>query len=643
MSTENLKTIITALLQDFPELFVADQLNITKLISIVCPDGKSTELADKIIAKLLNNPTTKQHFFSINNNYCLFKASDFKFFWQSNKTYSSYTWFANKIGLAEGNKYLKHCGDVVLNFPFKDCVLAGGQSSEDGQDYKVELVNNQLKQTHSTRKEIFFNEIVAKDDIDVLLKPKALTNFQSYGDRQGQINHQQDNLLIKGNNLFALYSLLPIYQSKVKLIYIDPPYNTGNDGFKYNDNFNHSTWLIFMKNRLEVARELLSDDGVIFVQCDDNEQAYLKVLMDEIFGRGEFVATFIYKRRKTQANLTKWVAPVHEYVTMFAKNKNKFSINRIALREEYVAGMYKNPDNDTRGLWRTKPLASPDNAPNKAFELDLRNGRKVVAKWRVSQSTYDEWFKDNLIVIPNNGDGMPNCKLFLNKNEGQIPNTLLIDVATNEEASKEIENLFGSNGVFSYPKPEALLERIIQISTKPGDLVLDFFAGSGTTAAVACKMGRRFIAIEQMSYINTITKVRLQKVLEGEQGGVSKNHNWQGGGSFCYFELAKHNEKAKEHILACQNPDNLKALFGLLYYKYFLNYNINAKLFFKWQNAPSIVESIQFNELSLEQQQEIFCKMLDLNQMYILASEAEDVVYDLSAQDLALTKQFYAI
>ena len=196
---------------------------------------------------------------------------------------------------------------------------------------------------------------------------------------------------------------------------------------------------------------------------------------------------------------------------------------------------------------------------------------------------------------------------------------------------------------FSYPKPEHFLELIIASCTKLGDLVLDFFAGSGTTAAVACKMGRRFIAIEQMSYINTITKVRLQKVLEGEQGGVSKNHNWQGGGSFCYFELAKHNEKAKEHILACQNLDNLKALFGELYHKYFLNYNINAKLFFKWQNAPSIVESIQFNELSLEQQKEIFCKMLDLNQMYISASEAEDVVYDLSAQDIALTKQFYAI
>ncbi|NBR95250.1 MAG: site-specific DNA-methyltransferase, partial [Proteobacteria bacterium] len=308
MSTENLKTIITTLLQDFSELFVADQLNITKLISIVCPDGKSTKLADKIIAKLLNNPTTKQHFFSINDNYCLFKASDFKFFWQSNKTYSSYTWFANKIGLAEGNKYLKHCGDVVLNFPFKDCVLAGGQSSEDGQDYKVELVDNQLKQTHSTRKEIFFNEIVAKDDIDVLLKPKALTNFQSYGERQGQINHQKDNLLIKGNNLFVLYSLLPIYQGKVKLIYIDPPYNTGNDGFKYNDNFNHSTWLTFMKNRLEVARELLSDDGVIFVQCDDNEQAYLKVLMDEVFGRDEFI-TVISRIAKTASNKGKLFAP----------------------------------------------------------------------------------------------------------------------------------------------------------------------------------------------------------------------------------------------------------------------------------------------------------------------------------------------
>ena len=482
---------------------------------------------------------------------------------------------------------------------------------------------------------------MAKDDIDVLLKPKALTNFQSYGDRQGQINHQQDNLLIKGNNLFVLYSLLPIYQGKVKLIYIDPPYNTGNDGFKYNDNFNHSTWLTFMKNRLEVARELLSDDGVIFVQCDDNEQAYLKVLMDEVFGRGEFVGSFPRKSASNRA-MAKEFSILHDYIFVFKKSKKASLIGK-----EKNTDNYKNPDNDPNGKWTT---SNPSMSGSKNFFDIINPYTNQIDKppkgrgWAFTEKKMQKMIDEKIFIFKKeykeNQRGFYIKKYLKDVSTNSLVNSLeLLDNSVlNQVATKNDISLD-----FSNPKPEALLERIIQISTKPGDLVLDFFAGSGTTAAVACKMGRRFIAIEQMSYINTITKVRLQKVLEGEQGGVSKNHNWQGGGSFCYFELAKHNEKAKEQILSCQNSDNLKALFGELYHKYFLNYTINAKLFFEGQNSPSIVESIQFNELSLEQQQEIFCKMLDLNQMYILASEAEDVVYDLSAQDIALTKQFYAI
>jgi len=518
---------------------------------------------------------------------------------------------------------------------------------------------------------------VAKDDIDVLLKPKALTNFQSYGDRQGQINHQQDNLLIKGNNLFVLYSLLPIYQGKVKLIYIDPPYNTGNDGFKYNDNFNHSTWLTFMKNRLEVARELLSDDGVIFVQCDDNEQAYLKVLMDEIFGRDEFV-TVISRIAKTASNKGKLFAPSCDYIIFFAKNiqylqEDDFigDVNETLYKKEDENGkyrddiaLYQSSLDPMRGCSNQRyfiqaPDGSllippgnimPETKEDASFCKPLNKNNKV---WRWTYNTYIE--KKNLLVfketktsplLDENGNKAKYniyTKSYLKDRQeaGIKRRNFLID--------KEFLNRKGADHLktididFTFSKPEYLLMYLIDMTTQPNDLVLDFFAGSGTTGAVAHKMGRRWIMIEQMDYIENITKVRLQKVLEGEQGGVSKNHNWQGGGSFCYFELAKHNEKAKEHILACQNSDNLKALFGKLYHKYFLNYNINAKLFFKWQNAPSIVESIQFNELSLEQQQEIFCKMLDLNQMYISASEAEDVVYDLSAQDIALTKQFYAI
>jgi adenine specific DNA methylase Mod len=292
----------------------------------------------------------------------------------------------------------------------------------------------------------------------------------------------------------------------------------------------------------------------------------------------------------------------------------------------------------------------PETKEDASFCKPLNKNNKV---WRWTYNTYIE--KKNLLVfketktsplLDENGNKAKYniyTKSYLEDRQeaGIKRRNFLID--------KEFLNRKGADHLktididFTFSKPEYLLMYLIDMTTQPNDLVLDFFAGSGTTGAVAHKMGRRWIMIEQMDYIENITKVRLQKVLEGEQGGVSKNHNWQGGGSFCYFELAKHNEKAKEHILACQNSDNLKALFDKLYYKYFLNYNINAKLFFKWQNAPSIVESIQFNELSLEQQQEIFCKMLDLNQMYISASEAEDVVYDLSAQDIALTKQFYEI
>jgi adenine-specific DNA-methyltransferase len=364
--------------------------------------------------------------------------------------------------------------------------------------------------------------------------------------------------------------------------------------------------------------------------------------MDEVFGRKYFINEIIWKRKFGNANETKRFGTAYDNIYLFAKTEN-YCINLIREKnskhvQEYIKERFTRKDEDGvhKGkLWMPYPLANPGN-PTKNLMYEYKGYTSPEKGWRMTKEKLAELDRQNRLYFPKDKTQRIQEKKFLDEYRGQPVDSLWSDIFVINSQSSEASDFEGQ-------KPEALLERIIQISTKPGDLVLDFFAGSGTTAAVACKMGRRFIAIEQMSYINTITKVRLQKVLEGEQGGVSKNHNWQGGGSFCYFELAKHNEKAKEHILACQNSDNLKALFDKLYHKYFLNYNINAKLFFKWQNAPSIVESIQFNELSLEQQQEIFCKMLDLNQMYISASEAEDVVYDLSAQDIALTKQFYAI
>lgn len=398
------------------------------------------------------------------------------------------------------------------------------------------------------------------NDVPYRVLEKQYT-YGEYGNDASRVV-SQDNMIIHGDNLEALKALLPEYQGKVDCIYIDPPYNTGNEGWVYNDNVNdphirkwlgavvgkeaedltrHDKWLCMMYPRLVLLQKLLSPTGAIFISIDDNEQANLKLICDEIFGAGNFVAQFIWKKRKTQANLTKYVANGHEYILLYAQSKNSLRINKLPLREDYIKKMYRNPDNDSRGLWRMKPLASPDNAPNKEFELDLRNGRKVTAKWRVSQASYDAWLKDNLIVIPNDGQGMPNAKLFLNENEGQIPNTLLVDIATTEDGSKEIETLFGSNSVFTYPKPYALIQFILPIISNPNALILDSFAGSGTTAHAVLNLNkqdgghRRFILVEMCDYAETITAERVRRVIDGYGEGSKAVEGT--GDSFAFYEL----------------------------------------------------------------------------------------------------------
>lgn len=604
--------------------------------------NEALKYSEGLLECLYSNVRIQDKFFIKIKDIFVFKQKDFiDFISDKYLLAGSYTQYKNKIGLSFQDKYLKANNNIVLSFPFKDCVLEGGQRNKDEK-----------------KNEKFYNEVLSTDEIDRLFDPKVLSNGQRITPRgeetlqsfkKDEQGHIQDNLLIKGNNLLALYSLKEHFAGKVKLIYIDPPYNTGNDDFKYNDTFHHSTWLVFMKNRLEIARELLREDGVIFVQCDDNEQAYLKVLMDEIFGREEFVATVVYKRRKTQANLTKWVAPVHEYILMTAKNKNKLSVNRLPLRAEYVKSMYKNPDNDPRGPWRTTPLAGPDSASNKEYALDLRNGRKIVAKWFVSQKKYDEYFNNNLIFIAKNGQGMPNCKLFLKDNKGQIPNSLFIDVGTTEQGSKEIENLFGSNGVFSYAKPEALMERILQIATQPQDLVLDFFAGSGTTGAVAHKMGRRWIMVEQMDYIETITKVRMQKVigilkehrkdplaeeaLGYDEGGISKAVNWQGGGDFVYLELKKLNQGFIDTINHATKSHDLIVLKQEILEKGFLDDRVNVDVL--------KTEEKDFNGLRFAQQKEILLTIVDKNQLYVNYSERDDILFQCTKEEIHISEDFY--
>lgn len=435
------------------------------------------------------------------------------------------THYSNKIWLYDttDQTFIKSSGDVVLSFPYKDCVLEWGMSDEE-----------------SGREEKFFHETLDRADIDTLRDPKVLTKFEKidkdgihkiedpdeidFWDETGEL---RENLLIKWNNLIALYSLRQRLAGKVKLIYIDPPYNTGSDGFRYNDNFNHSTWLVFMRNRLEAARELLRDDGVIFVQCDDNEQAYLKVLMDEVFGRNSFITNFLWQRTKTPPRLSSNVARVHDFILLYAKKKEEFWLYKIPLKQEYIEKTYKNPDNDPRWRWRLVPLLQPNNSTNKVQTFTLPDWRNITWKWRCSRETFNQYVSDNLLVYSESGS--PNRKLFLSEIDWQIPTTWISDLVTNESGTKEIEWLFDDES-FTAPKPEELIRFLVSITTQPWDIVLDYHLWSGTTAAVAHKMGRRWIGIEQMDYIEDIAKVRLQKVIEWEQWGIS-NQNWRSASS----------------------------------------------------------------------------------------------------------------
>lgn len=472
----------------------------------------------ELIKILKNDKSAKKHFFTqIDDIYILNQNKLIEFFtlndYMKNGSYTAYT---NKIGLIRKDNFIKKFDDVVLAFPHKDCVLEGGQSKDDDK-----------------KKEVFYNEILSSDEIDRLFEPKVLTNIKRYSKNGVEENCEiknDDNLIIKGNNLIALHSLKKKFAGKVKLIYIDPPYNTGNDSFKYNDNFNHSTWLTFMKNRLEVAREFLSDDGVIFVQCDDNEQAYLKVLMDEIF-LNNFVNTISWKRKggKTSPDAKKLENSV-DYIHIY-KNSDSFKIKFVFTKENsdnYLDKQFKYKDSDGR-RYRISPLNAPQLRPTLQYEF---MGYKPHPNgWSVKLETLQKFYEENKLVFPKTKEGRVNRKQYLDEWEGYTVNSLWDDIPLIAASSTERVNFDRGQ------KPEKLIERIVEISTQPNDLIMDFHLGSGTTCAVAHKMGRRYIGIEQMDYIEDIAVERLKKVINGEQGGISKALNWEGGSEFVYAEL----------------------------------------------------------------------------------------------------------
>ncbi|EJR7630562.1 site-specific DNA-methyltransferase [Campylobacter upsaliensis] len=612
---------------------------------------------EKLFCYLLEQSTYKNEFknrfFIMRNNTYIFKLNDFLTFLDLRNLSGSFTSYTNKIGLGFKTKsFLKTNNEVVLNFAYKDGVIKGGQSKDEDK-----------------KNEIFFNEILAKDEIDVLFAPKALQNFELIGQGDLKENLNNANLLIKGNNLLALHSLKKKFANKVKLIYIDPPYNTGNDSFNYNDNFNHSTWLTFMKNRLEIAREFLRDDGVIFIQCDDNEQAYLKVLCDEIFGRENFVCMITCKVKAPSGVGSGKEAffDCAEYILCYVKNKSASDLKTLKIDTSVVGSDCDKTKDNYNKIFTKFDLSKKTKLPNSnnIFYLNKEHYEiENISKKDRLKSFYFENIKSVFRTAPNDektirgiiadsgieadffivekGDTFN----FIYKNE----DVLMLEKFCRVDAKNKVvikmdylTNIFtddfwqgiskeGQVKLKNGKKPEALIKRIIEISTNENDLVMDFFAGSGTTLAVAMKMKRQFIGIEQMDYIETITKERLKKVVAGGQGGISKALNWQGGGSFIYAELMPLNVAYKERIKNINDEKMLDSIYKDLESKAFLDYRIDL---------DSILKDKEFKELDLQNKQEALLNILDSNMDYVLYGDIDDRDYAISDETIELNKIFY--
>lgn len=392
---------------------------------------------------------------------------------------------------------------------------------------------------------------VGKYDEQQPLEPRILIENPeySYGEVETGVlpngKPWRGNMLIHGDNLLALKALEQDYAGQVKCIYIDPPYNTGNAFEHYDDGVEHSIWLSLMRERLVLLRTLLSDDGSIWISIDADESHYLKVLCDEIFGRKNFIDEVIWQRSYAPINLKKTLSRSHDTILVYAKNKSdKYELNRLP-RSADANDRYKNPDNDPRGVWKSSDLSVGPAVQENIYPITTPTGRVCYPpegySWRLSESRFAEFVKDNRIWFGPTGNNVPSIKRFLSEvKDGIVATTVWThqEVGHNQDAKKEIKAL-NFDSIFDTPKPERLIERVLTLGSNEGDIVLDSFLGSGTTAAVAQKMGRRYIGVEMGNHAYTHCAVRLKKVIDGtDQGGISKAQNWKGGGGFRFYELA---------------------------------------------------------------------------------------------------------
>lgn len=632
MSTVLLQEI-QHIFQPFKYLWSGSELNRSLLSS------KLREHDPELLEAIFSSPLLSSTFSLKVNNTSIFKLNDFLDVLRYNVYLeSSFTNFSTYIGLSSENRYLNYSSDVVLNFPYKDTVLKAGMTKED----------------LGKQSEVFFHKILSKYELDILLSPKVFSNIKlidSHGEHQVNEFNKSNNLIIKGNNLIALSSISERYSNSVKLIYIDPPYNTGGDSFTYNDRFNHSTWLTFMKNRLEIAKELLSSDGSIWINIDDDESHYLKVLCDEIFGRDNFVANIVWQKKYSPQNDAKYFSDMHDHILVYAKNKEIWRPNAMPRTKE-MDSRYSNKDDDSRGPWKSADFTVRTYSADYDYDIKTPSGKIVRPSngrsWGTSKENFEKLVADNRIWFGKDGSNVPAVKKFLSEvKDGISPVTTWTgenlyeneelemfwhysDVSHTQDAKKELIQMSLN---FATPKPEKLLKRIIEIGSNPGDLVLDFFLGSGTTAAVALKTNRQFIGIEQMEYVEDLVVNRLKNVIAGEQGGISKEVQWSGGGSFVYSDLYPVNQKYISMIQEIKEDTEFLELFQIIKQNAYLDFQVDL---IKLESSTETLKSF-----SLDEKKELLINLLDANQLYLSFTEIDDEQFSIPLNEKKYNESFY--
>ena len=634
--------------------FVSSEGTLLKNKVIECSNKMDADL----LSLLYENSLTKDMFFTDVKGMQVFDKVKFGWIVDSEDFLpDSYTRFKNNIVLSDTNgNAIKKANEVVLEFPHKDCILEMDSTSED-----------------EDRKEVFLNETIMKNDIDCLLAPKCFVNPIRHSEKGSVATTEldySDNLIIKGNNLLALYSLLPRYKGQIKLMYWDILYNTESDKVPYNDSFKHSTWLVMMKNRLEIAKQLLSNDGAICLQCDDNEQAYLKVLCDEIFGRDNFVNCICVKMSDASgpkmAHISKKFPKLKEYLLIY--KKSELTINKVTEEKLHWDAEYKTFFDlpfETFEKIKSKNLSDSDIVEiNKLLTTQVISLEEAFTKYKVKKSDRLSFCKDNsyriarssnsssILKILNSMDKTQDC-LLIKFNEDYIFTKTNYSIDSKDPRVQyvfavdtmnvplcdiwlEINNSFNSEGGVTLKngqKPEKLIMNIIKSLSNENDIVLDAYLGSGTTAAVAHKLNRQYIGVEQLDKHFAMAVKRVSNVIQGEQSGISKTVNWNGGGSFVSCELAENSQYLINIINSSDSDKELEDIYEKLKVSSFVLYRVDI-------NKMEINKD-GFNELSIEDKKKFLVSIIDKNTLYVNYSDIDDINTNIKIEDKEFTKVFY--